>query len=89
MSYREIEGYDIHHKKPQCQGGKNYVNGYRNTIEVPRRLHVAYHILFGTMSAQEVCKFLNEVWINPEHEFICVPRPRNNVKKKRRHHGCS
>jgi len=60
-----------HHRVPHSKGGSNHPP---NTIKVPHHLHVAYHVLFGTMTPQEIAEELNSRWIDPKYKFLVVPQ---------------
>lgn len=72
-----MQKYNRHHKLAKVNGGKKYVNGHTNIVRVPVETHRAFHYLFGTLSAQDICAIIN-TWIDPNWKFICVKRERGN-----------
>ncbi len=56
-----------HHRKPKSKGGGN---NKRNIVQVPMDKHIAYHVLFGTMTPEEVGAELTRTWIDPDYEII-------------------
>ena len=60
-----------HHRRPKACGGPD---DKRNISIVPKHLHDRYHALFGLMGPNEIAKWLNDVWIDPDYELIVVRR---------------
>lgn len=66
-----VDGYNVHHRLPRSRGGQSTPE---NLSIVPKEYHEAYNLLFGgNPTAQEVCKVLNEIWIDPAYRLIVVP----------------
>ncbi len=59
--------YTTHHKKCRSNGG---TDDESNLVRVPSHLHIAWHLLFKNWEAELIAKFINEVWIDPNFEFI-------------------
>lgn len=60
-----------HHRKMRTNGG---TNDPKNMSVVPHNKHVAFHILFGDKTTQQIADVLNEIWIDPDFELIVKPR---------------
>ncbi len=58
-----------HHRKPRSNGG---TDEERNLSIVLRRKHVAWHMLFGNGSPQEIAAEINKVWLDPDFKFVVV-----------------
>lgn len=63
--------YDKHHRKPSSRGGGSKE---RNISIVPRRQHQAWHTLFSNLSPETISAIINEKWIDPDFEFICIKK---------------
>jgi len=61
----------LHHRKPRNCGGKN---DKRNLSWIPRQAHQSWHNCFGTHSAQTICFMINQKYLDPDYEFICVKK---------------
>ena len=60
-----------HHRKPRSHGG---LSTPENISRVGAKQHNAYHTVFYNMTAPEICRALNRIWINPEYLFICIKK---------------
>lgn len=60
----------LHHRKPTSIGGSK--NDKRNHSYIQHIKHNAWHILFSNHSAQTIAFMINEKYIDPDYEFICV-----------------
>lgn len=63
-----------HHRK--CRS-KNGTSTSDNISIIPHILHESWHRLFKNYDAKEICEIINETYIDPDYEFICIKR-RNN-----------
>jgi len=61
----------IHHRKPRSIGGGNNTD---NLIDVPVTKHRAWHTLFENLTAVFICRLINDVWLDTDYKFVCVPR---------------
>jgi hypothetical protein len=64
-------GLSRHHRKMRCHGGSDDPS---NISTVPAYRHEAFHILFNSRTTEEIAKYLNSVWIDPEDELVVVKR---------------
>jgi hypothetical protein len=55
----------------RCNGGSN---DRENISIVPHNKHVAFHILFGDKTTQQIADVLNEIWIDSEKQLIVKDR---------------
>ena len=63
------EGSNWHHRKPKVHGGSgDLASG--NMIHVCRKKHAAWHILFETVTPQQVARRINETWLDPDWELV-------------------
>lgn len=77
--------HNRHHKLARSNGGNcHVVNGHRNIVYVPVKKHRAFHTLFENLSAQAICQIINDTWLDPNYQFICVPRQKGNYRKRKR-----
>jgi hypothetical protein len=60
---------NTHHRKPRCLGGSN---DPRNLVNVPENQHVSWHTLFEGRNPENICAFINAVWLDPDYKFTCV-----------------
>lgn len=60
-----------HHRLPSSRGGTNCKY---NISFVRDNQHEAWHTLFGNLEVWDIAKLINEVWIDPNFEFIVRPR---------------
>jgi hypothetical protein len=67
---------DKHHRIPQSKGGSNES---WNISYVDRKMHQAYHTLFGNKDPEEVARLLNRFWIDPRVEFLVVKKCAKDV----------
>ena len=61
----------MHHRKCRSNGGGNEK---RNISSVTNQQHRAWHLLFQNKEAPEIAKLINEVWLDPDVEFIVKRR---------------
>lgn len=64
-------GLHRHHRRPRSIGGDN---SNRNISLVCRDKHEAWHRLFRNHEAEDIARIINEVWLDPNKEFVCVSR---------------
>jgi len=72
---------DRHHRLPRSRGGSNDA---RNSSIVERKLHKAWHMLAGNMTAPEVAAMLTDTWIDADYCLVAVPRKRSNGRRRKR-----
>ena len=60
-----------HHRKPRSLGGGN---DERNISKVNRDKHDAWHLLFKNHPPERIAIIINNVWIDPEYEFVVFRR---------------
>jgi hypothetical protein len=58
-----------HHRKPRSLNGSDDSS---NISLVPKKKHVAYHVLFGTKTPKEIAECLTKIWIDPMYKLIAV-----------------
>lgn len=64
-----LSGTNWHHRKPKVFGGSgDLASG--NMVQVDIQKHRAWHLLFDTVSPQEVAKRITATWIDPEWELV-------------------
>lgn len=70
---RRALGLNRHHRKPRSLGGssKDF-----NISLVPPESHAAWHKLFKNYEPDVIATIINETWLDPDFEFVCVKRPR-------------
>ena len=68
---KEKEEKHWHHRKPKSLGGSNKDE---NLFLVKATKHDAWHRLFKNFDAVTICSIINEKWLDPEYEFICLPK---------------
>lgn len=59
--------FNQHHRKCRSNGG---TDDESNVVLVPTHLHQAWHVLFKNWKAELIAKFINEVWCDPDVEFV-------------------
>lgn len=62
----------LHHRKPKSIGGAR--RDERNISMLPRIQHIAWHTLFGNNTAVVISKMINEKYLDPDYEFVCIRR---------------
>lgn len=73
-----------HHRLPRSlNGNRHVVNGHNNISYVQQNHHRAWHNIFRNYTAQEICAIINDVWLDPNYKFICIPREKGNYKKRK------
>ena len=60
-----------HHRRPESLGGKRIPE---NISLVPNHKHRAWHALFKNHPPEVIAQIINKVWLDPDFEFIVVPR---------------
>lgn len=60
-----------HHRKPRSLGGEN---SKENISLVDRDKHNAWHLLFKNHPPERIAIIINNVWLDPEYEFIVFRR---------------
>lgn len=63
---------DRHHRVPRSKGGSD---NKENISIVPKLQHRCFHIIFGTMSPEEIAFVLNKTWTDPKKSFVVIDRP--------------
>jgi hypothetical protein len=66
----------VHHRKCKSLGG---TSERRNISIVPDVKHTAWHIVFENRTPEMIAKYINAVWLDPDYEFICVPRKKKQT----------
>lgn len=51
-----------HHILPRSRGGNGENGGESNIVRIPQRIHDAWHVVFGNMTAKEAIKFIEIVF---------------------------
>lgn len=69
MRKRDLRRKSKHHRRPVSLGGSNNA---RNISIVPVHKHRSYHSLFDNNDVFEIARILNEVWIDPDYQFIVI-----------------
>lgn len=72
---------DKHHRLPRSRGGSNSPH---NISIVERKLHRAWHMLVGNMTADEAAAMLTDTWIDPDYYLVAVPRHKKSGKRRTR-----
>jgi len=60
-----------HHRKPRSKGGKTTPE---NISIVNATQHKAWHTLFFNLDPGEICKIINDTWLDLEFKFTCKKR---------------
>ena len=60
-----------HHRKMKKNGGDD---SPRNIVKIPRKMHDAFHMLFGHRTTREIADLLNEVYLDPNWELLAVEK---------------
>ena len=72
----------VHHRKPRSRRERyENLDTKANTVEVQRRYHEAFHLLFSNHSVQDIAKILNNTWIDPEFRLVVKPTGFKHEKK--------
>lgn len=79
---REAQKPTLHHRKPVEIGGARHHQ--RNHSFIPLNKHQAWHMLFGIIEAPEICCLINEAYLDPDYEFICVRKEDLHGSHKKR-----
>jgi hypothetical protein len=66
-----MQGYSKHHRRAKINGGDN---SDRNLVLVPDKLHRAFHLLFQTMTPEQIAQALTERWVDPDYVILAVHR---------------
>jgi len=77
---------DRHHRLPRTRGGSNSL---ANISIVEQKLHRAWHMLVGNMTAPEAAKMLTDTWIDAEYYLVAIPRKRLQASKRRKRRYCT
>jgi len=67
-----------HHRKCRSNGGNSEA---RNISIVSNKQHEAWHTLFENKDPYEIVTIINRVWIDPDFEFVCIPRHNYSLLK--------
>ena len=78
MSRKNQKKDSQHHRRCRSNGGDDSPS---NIIWVNRFYHRAWHLLFRNWRADKIAQVINDVWIDPEYEFIVVKRRRPRISK--------
>ena len=60
-----------HHRKPRSLGGDN---SKANISNVCRDKHAAWHLLFKNHPPERIALIINNVWLDPDYEFVVVKK---------------
>jgi hypothetical protein len=60
-----------HHRKCRSLGGSDHK---RNISLVPPAQHRAWHTLFENMTPEMIAFTINEIWLDPDYEFVVRKR---------------
>ena len=63
-----------HHRHERVNGGSDEVS---NISFVTQKRHESWHYLFGTRHPIDIARYISNVWLDPDWEFICIPRKKN------------
>lgn len=77
---------DRHHRLARSRGGSNSPS---NIAIVEQKLHRAWHLLVGNMTAPEVASMLTDTWIDANYYLVAVPRKRMHAAKRRKRRYCT
>jgi len=77
---------DRHHRLPRSRSGGNNL---ANISIVEQKLHRAWHLLVGNMTAQEAAKMISDIWIDSNYYLVAVPRQRIQAMKRRKRRYCT
>ena len=77
---------DRHHRLPRSRSGGN---NPANLAIVEQKLHRAWHLLVGNMTAPEVAKMLTDTWIDADYYMVAVPRKHIQVLKRHKCRYCT
>lgn len=79
--------YNRHHRKCRSNNGNcHVVNGHKNIVYVPVKKHRFWHGLFENLSPQVICQIINDTWLDPDWQFICVRREKGNYRRRKNAH---
>jgi len=67
-----------HHRKCLSRKGSNTPT---NISIVDEKRHQSWHNIFGNDEPKDIAQHINEVWLDPDWEFICIPRKKNTKQK--------
>lgn len=57
-----------HHRHPKSTGG---ITSPDNISRIPEDKHRNWHELFHNWSPEKICRVINEIYLDPEYEFVC------------------
>jgi hypothetical protein len=60
-----------HHRKPKSVGGKTTA---RNISRIPINRHQSWHTLFDNKHPDEIAEIINDIYLDPDYEFVCIRR---------------
>jgi hypothetical protein len=66
MTKEELNKPTRHHRKPRSLGGTNCPE---NISRIKHKKHLAWHCLFGDMTAQEIAEEINKHYLDPAFIF--------------------
>ena len=81
LERRECQKLTLHHRKPIEIGGARHHQ--RNHSWVPLNKHQAWHMLFGITEGPEICKLINDYYLDPDYEFVCVRKKDGHLPKSK------
>lgn len=55
-----------HHRNPTSRGGSD---SKQNISKVSPIAHKAWHVLFGNSLPSQICKIINDVWLDPNYKI--------------------
>jgi len=75
---KRIRRTNRHHRRSRSRTGgipfNGDIEGTPNVIVVDYKKHQAFHLLFPSTCPQDIARVLNNIWIDPAHMFVAVPR---------------
>lgn len=60
-----------HHRKPRKLGGTSEA---RNISHITREKHEAWHLLVNHQDIHEICRIINETFIDPDYLLVPVKK---------------
>lgn len=66
--------YDQHHRKPRSLGGSTTEN---NLSTVRKSHHQHWHGIFGNMTAEQIIRYINAKWIDPDYVVVLYRKQQN------------
>jgi len=76
VAHRKEENLSRHHRKCVSNGGTDC---QENISYVPLTDHRAWHGFTKNLSPEEICRVINERYLDPAFMFVCVRREHGNL----------